>query len=193
MGKGFDPFNFFNFAEMQMKTALAIPGIAMSLLPRNYRTPLITTGVVIFVVTVWRFFGYPTSFVEAIFLHKLSSSISAGSSELRLAELMPGDWELVCESHGYDGPLYLKRYNKTYTPAAPSQEGVWGFVFIAKDGSYRTAVGSCASVGVYLNFDPRFCIKRHEANLFLSPNRREACATFSPAVANTTLKRTLRR
>ena len=151
----------------------------MPLTSRNDHIPLIAAGVVIFVVTVWRFFGYPTSLDEAIFLHKLSSSVSAGASSLRLAEMMPGDWELVCESHSYDGPLHLKHYNKTYPPAAPSQDGVWGFIFIAKDGSYRSAVGSCGSVGAHLNFDPRFCIKRHEAYLFLSPDRREPCATFS--------------
>jgi hypothetical protein len=159
---------------------------------RNYLIPLIATGAVIVGVAVWRFFGYPTSFDEAIFLYKLSSSVSAGSSELRLAEMMPGDWELVCESHSYDGPLHLKRYNRTYPPAAPSQDGVWGFIFIAKDGSYRSAVGSCGSVGVHLDFDPRVCIERHEANLSLSPGRLELCATFSPSMATTSLQGTLR-
>lgn len=155
---------------------------------RNYRIRVIATGAVIFFVAIWRYFGSPTSFDEAVFLFKLSSSVSAGPSGLRLAEMMPGDWELVCESHSCDGPLYLKRYDKTYTPAAPSQDGVWGLIFIAKDGSYRSVVGSCGSVGVHLDFDPRFCIERHEANLSLSSSRRELCATFSPAMASTALQ-----
>jgi hypothetical protein len=141
-------------------------------------------GAFVFAATAWRFFGYPTSVDEAIFLYKLSSRVSAGSSGLKLEELMPGDWELVCTSHSYDGPQYLKRYNKTYPPAAPSEDGVWGFIFIAKDGSYRSAVGSCGSAGVHLDFRSRFCLTRNEANLSLSPRGLEPCVTFSPQMAN---------
>lgn len=158
----------------------------------RFRIALIASGAAVVVFAVWRYVGSPTSYEEAVFLHRLSSEITAGASELRLEELMPGEWELVCASHSYDGPLHLKRYNKTYPPAAPPQDGVWGFVFIARDGSYRSAVGSCGSVGVHLNFDSRYCIERHEARLFLSPSRRESCATFSPKAANPAVHRTLR-
>ena len=156
---------------------------------KRFRIALIASGAIVVVFAVWRRVGSPTSYEEAVFLHRLSSNITAGASELSLEELMPGEWELVCASHSYDGPLHLKRYNKTYPPAAPAQDGVWGFVFIAKDGAYRSAVRSCGSVGVHLNFDSRYCIKRHEAHLFLSPSRREPCATFSPRAANTALQR----
>ena len=145
---------------------------------RHLRAALITTGLVLSVAATWSFLGYPTSFDEGLFLHKLSSSVSSKSKELKLAELMPGDWELVCESHSYDGPLYLKRYNKTFPPAAPSQDGVWGFIFIAKDGSYSSAVGSCGRIGVHLTFEPHLCIERSKAILSLTGNR-ESCATFS--------------
>jgi hypothetical protein len=111
----------------------------------------------------WFMLGCPYSLDEAIFLRKLSARISSGDVSISLPELMPGDWELVCESHGYDGPLYLKRYDKTFEPAAPMQDGVWGLIFIAKDGSYSSAVASRRSSSAYLRVDG--CTERAQAIL----------------------------
>lgn len=130
-------------------------------------------------MSAWGLLGMPSSLAEAIFLFRISAA--AGVRELDLAELMPGDWELVCESHGYDGPLRLDRYGRTYPPAAPPQDGVWGLVFIAADGSYESAVGSCRYPGVGIHLGPgRVCVERSGATL-----RRQAgtgeCASFGPA------------
>lgn len=136
-------------------------------------------AAVLSVTGAWGFLGYPTSIDEAIFFRRLSSAASARSSEVKLAELMPGDWELVCWSHSYDGPLHLSRYNRTYEPAAPADDGMWGLIFIAKDGSYRSAVGSCGGIGVYLNFEPKVCIERSQSVLYIGKSSKESCTTFS--------------
>jgi hypothetical protein len=88
---------------------------------------------------------------------------------------MPGDWELVCESHGYDGPLYLKRYNKIFEPVAPPQDGVWGLIFISNDGSYKSAVGSCRVPGVRLYTNG--CTERGQAVLLRGTSHGE-CPEF---------------
>lgn len=123
----------------------------------------------------WRWLGYPTSLDEASFLRKLSSQVTSGTQELRLSDLMPGDWELVCESHGYDGPLYLKRYNKIFEPVAPPQDGVWGLIFISNDGSYKSAVGSCRVPGVRLYTNG--CTERGQAVLLRGTSHGE-CPEF---------------
>lgn len=146
---------------------------------RALRTSVIAIAAVLSVTGAWGFFGYPTSFDEAMFLRRLSSAASARSSEVKLAELMPGDWELVCWSHSYDGPLYLSRYNRTYEPAAPADDGMWGLIFIAKDGSYHSAVGSCGRIGAYLNFEPKVCIERSLSVLSIVKSSSEPCTTFT--------------
>jgi hypothetical protein len=150
----------------------------MPLKTKKLRLLLIVAGVIVAGVVTWSFLGYPTSLDEAFFLHRLSSNISAGSQELRLSELMPGDWELVCESHSYDGPLYLKRYEKIYPPSAPPQDGVWGFVFISKDGSYRSTVGSCGSTGAHISLHPLGCIERQMAVLVRDGKDYRSCPVY---------------
>lgn len=133
-------------------------------------------GACLLGIGVWSIFGYATSFDEAIFLRRLSSKVSSGASEIRLPELMPGDWEVVCESHGYDGPLYLKSYNKTFDPVAPPQDGVWGLIFISNDGSFSSAVASCRTSKVKLNTNG--CTERENA-ILIREAKPEQCAVFS--------------
>jgi hypothetical protein len=137
---------------------------------------LVTLGVFFVFLFGWRWLGYPISLDEAFFLRKLSSQVTSGAQELRLPDLMPGDWELVCESHGYDGPLYLKRYNKTFEPVAPPQDGVWGLIFISNDGSYKSAVGSCRAPGVRLYTNG--CTERNQAVLLRGTNH-GGCPEFT--------------
>jgi hypothetical protein len=144
---------------------------------KRSRTSLITASVLLAAGVAWFFLGFPTSFYEALFLGKLSVSTKAGSGELKLSELMPGDWELVCESHGYDGPMYLKRYNKTFPPVAPPQDGVWGLIFIAKDGSYSSAVGSCGRIGAYVTLEPSGCVERSKATVIRAASKK-SCPSF---------------
>jgi hypothetical protein len=143
---------------------------------------LVFFGACLLAIWGWSLFGYATSFDEAVFLRRLSGEVSAGSLEIKLPELMPGDWEIVCESHGYDGPIYLKRYNKTFDPVAPPQDAVWGLIFIAKDGSFSSAVASCRTSTVMLNTNG--CTERENAILIREP-KQEKCPVFSIKVRPT--------
>jgi hypothetical protein len=137
---------------------------------------LVFFAACLFAIGGWSMFGYATSFDEAVFLRRLSAEVSSGALEIKLLELMPGDWEVVCESHGYDGPLYLKRYNKTFDPVAPPQDAVWGLIFISKNGSFSSAVASCRTSKVKLNTNG--CTERENAILIREP-KQEKCAVFS--------------
>ena len=145
------------------------------------RTFSIYKLVVIFVVldilaVIWYQFGAPTSIDEAYFLNKVSSLDASGANELKLSELMPGNWEMVCDSHGYDGPFYLEQYKKTFYPVAPPQDGVWGLIFISKDGSYSSAIGSCRVPRALLVANG--CIERSQAVLTRSTNH-HGCQEFT--------------
>jgi hypothetical protein len=130
--------------------------------PRNKSLKLLTiVGLPFALFLGWHLLGYPYSLDEARFLHKASGQISSGAKELDLAKLMPGDWELVCDSHAYDGPLHLKRYNKTFEPASRAQDDAWGLIFISPDGSYQSASGSCRVLDAELSTDG--CIERAKA------------------------------
>jgi len=126
-------------------------------------------GVVIF---LWDHFHLPTSVNETIFRHRLTEKASQNAPNIILSELMPGNWELICDSHGYDGPLYLKQYNKTYPPAAPPQDGVWGLIFVNKDGSYTSAIQPYGKGVVYLSLEPHGCLERTKAVLVRIPESR---------------------
>lgn len=92
----------------------------------------------------WTLLHLPTSLAEYQFRTRLAGIANSGQPRVTLASLFPSsEWELACESHGYDGDLYLKKYNRTYPSAAPPQDGVWGLIFIGPDGSYTPVVGSC--------------------------------------------------
>lgn len=128
----------------------------------------------IFIILIWDWI--PTSVDEYHFINDVSKQLAAGKKELRLPDLMPGDWEMVCESHGYDGPLYLKQYNKTYSPVAPPQDAVWGLIFISKDGSYKSAAGSCRSTRFLLRTNG--CVKREKAIVIKEKDYSSECSVF---------------
>ena len=97
------------------------------------------------------------------FVEALRSENVRSAHELKLSDLMPGDWELVCDSNGYAGEFHVKRYNRTYPAVGALHDGSWGLVFIARDGSYTSAAGNCASPGVYVGVEG--CIERAHAIL----------------------------
>jgi hypothetical protein len=136
---------------------------------------LILTGFTCFFVLIgiWLHFGAPTTLAEATFLSKVAARLG---QPIELAELMPTDWEMVCESHGYDGPLYIKKYDKTYSPAAPSQDGVWGLIFIRADGSYTQAVGSCRYPG--MQFDLNGCVTAKSIKLTMYNSPKYSCPVY---------------
>ena len=126
----------------------------------------------------WSLLGFPSSFAEVQFARALKSEKVRGAQDLKLPELMRGDWELVCGSNGYGGEFYVKRYNRTYPAVGALHDGSWGLVFIAKDGSYVSAAGNCASPGVYLSVEG--CVERSKATLAASKAVSETCPQFGP-------------
>lgn len=127
------------------------------------------------ILLLWHQLGYPYSFDEARFLYRLSLAKANNAQTLNLAELMPGDWEMVCESSGYDGPLYLERYGRTYEPVGRPQDSSWGLIFISADGSFTAASGSCRAPGL----EPLGgCLERKDALLVRSERGRADCPVF---------------
>lgn len=130
------------------------------------------------ILLVWHRLGHPYSFDEAHFLYRLSLAKANNAQTLNLAELMPGDWEMVCESSGYDGPLHLERYGRTYEPVGHPQDSSWGLIFISADGSFTAASGSCRAPGL----EPLGgCLERREALLVRSERGRADCPVFVSA------------
>lgn len=80
-----------------------------------------------------------------------------------MAKLIPGTWELVCDSSGYGGPVYLQQYNRTYEPVGEMQDGAWGLIFIQKDGTFVSETGSRRH-GFTFDFG---CIEKSKARLTL--------------------------
>jgi hypothetical protein len=113
----------------------------------------------------WSKFGYPYSYTEAVFLFKLHDAVTKGATEVNLNELTSSDWEIVCESHGYDEPLYLPQYQKKFPNAGQMHDGAWGLIFIKKDGSFTSVSSSCAK-GVYLEFLKNRCLAKKDSILF---------------------------
>jgi hypothetical protein len=129
------------------------------------RKPLF--GVIVVALALlftWSKLGYPQSLAEARFLSKLKSAASKDVQHISLTELMPGDWETVCESHGYYGPLYVEKYDKTFPATGAMQDGAWGLIFIKTDGTYEPISSSCGQ-GVNINFSNVICFSRGESVL----------------------------
>jgi hypothetical protein len=125
------------------------------------RGSIVTALVVVLALMVgmvgWSIF-MPASWAEYHFRSRLSG-MAASRQTISLDSLFPSPkWELACDSHGYAGPLYLKEYNRTFPPAAPSADGAWGIIFIEPDGSYTPIVGSCGRGGTYVQL--KGCVPR---------------------------------
>lgn len=136
---------------------------------------LVSAGVLI-AVGVWALSRLPAYRAEIRLIEALRSENVRSAHELKLSELMPGDWELVCGSNGYAGEFHVKRYNRTYPAVGALHDGSWGLVFIARDGSYTSAAGNCASHGVYLGVEG--CIERARAVLS-SKSPPQQCVRFA--------------
>jgi hypothetical protein len=147
-------------------------------MPPVRRKLLITLPVVagICVLAGWLALGAPRSLVEYRFHTGLEQELRAGAQQIALEQLMPSGWELACESHPYDGPLHLARYQRTYPPVADPHDGAWGLVFIARDGSPAYVKGNCTS-GARFNLGG--CVSRNAATLVRTPESAgSACVTF---------------
>jgi len=136
---------------------------------------LLAVAGVFAAVGVWALPRLPGYRAEMRFAEALRSESVRSAHELRLSELMPGDWELVCGSNGYAGEFHVKRYNRTYPAVGALHDGSWGLVFIARDGSYTSATGNCTSPGLYLGVEG--CIERAHAVLS-SKSPQQQCVRF---------------
>ena len=97
--------------------------------------------------------------------------------ELDISKLMVGQWEMVCNINGYDGPTHIKKYNKTYPPAGAAQDGAWGLTFINQDGSYESVAGSRGDgfsfdFGCMANGDAKLRRKADNEELWVPKNRK---------------------
>ena len=109
---------------------------------------LVFSGLVFFAAT-WHGLGRPNSVSEYRFLARLSEQ--KVGERLDLGALMPGDWEMACDAHGYAGDFYLEKYGRKYPAVGEPDDGAWGLVFIDADGSFTSASGTCKSTGVLLS------------------------------------------
>lgn len=123
--------------------------------------------VIFLLLLVWGKLGYPFSLSEGIFLSRIKSSSGTEIQQLNLSELMPGEWEMVCESNGYDEPLYVQKYKKTFPNVGAMQDGAWGLLFIRSDGTFSSVSSSCGA-GVLLKFSRDRCLLRGQALLVKS-------------------------
>lgn len=105
---------------------------------------------------------YPYSIPEMKFYFRLNDAILTNKQVIRFDELFESDWEVVCESHGYDAAVVFN--GVTYPHAGDMQDGAWGFLFIYADGSFDSASSSCGK-GAYLMFSGKNCLPKSEAIL----------------------------
>lgn len=145
-------------------------------IPRSWSFYLMA-AFIIFSVVYWLIFNLPRSFLEYKFHSDIARYLKDRPEEINLVDFMDSDWELVCESHGYDEELYLKKYNKKFPTAGEMQDGAWGLIFIYKDGGYNLVSSSCKG-GIYFTFLSNRCLSRENAKLFFKKYERD-CSYFS--------------
>jgi len=136
--------------------------------------------VVFLLLFTWSKLHYPYSYNEAVFLSNFLSSVSNNVEKLNFGELMPAEWEVVCESNGYDEPLYLEKYKKEFPSVGGMQDGAWGLIFIKTDGSFYSVSSTCRS-GAYIYFSRARCLPREKAVLIKEKEilKGKNCETFT--------------
>jgi hypothetical protein len=147
-------------------SVMNIEFIAMTQFKRKRFAGYVFGGIIIIfsLVFTWGKFGYPKSFNEAVLLSRLKAISLSNEQLIDLSKFMSNEWELVCESHGYDEPLFLSKYNKTFPTTGAMHDGAWGLIFINKDGTFDSAASSCSS-GIVLKFSDIRCLPRAQAIL----------------------------
>ena len=135
-------------------------------------------ALLVLIFFVWKISGYPFSYHEMIFLRNLKIVSYSEVKKIDLGKIMPSDWDVVCESHGYDEPLYLKRYQKAFPTAGGLQNGSWGLIFVQVDGSFELISSNCNS-GTEIEFKTDRCILRKDAVLTRKENiTNKICTVF---------------
>ncbi len=123
--------------------------------------------------TAWWLAGRPYSLAEARLLFALRAG--ADGPTLDLGRLMPGEWELACDAHGFGGDFRVERYGRTYPAVGQMQDGAWGIVFIRADGTFQTAASTCGASGVILDLGG--CVLRGKAILHRT-EKASSCPTL---------------
>lgn len=120
--------------------------------------------------------GWPNSLAEYRFLSKVSSLSKTPGTSMRLQVMMEGEWEIVCDAHGYGGDFYLAQYGQTYPSVGDMQDSAWGIIFIRADGTYAAVSSNCGKTGVVVRLPG--CMKRSMAILHASTTGYGKCAEF---------------
>jgi hypothetical protein len=108
------------------------------------------------------------------FVKEIQDQLRLGTGIIDLSKTMGDEWETVCHGHGYDEPITLKKYGRTYDPVGSPQDGAWGLIFIKKNGSFDSITGSCRQG---FNFDFG-CLDRRNAILAYS-TQDDACTSIN--------------
>ncbi|MES2185537.1 MAG: hypothetical protein V4505_13370 [Pseudomonadota bacterium] len=93
-----------------------------------------------------------------------------------LGDLMPGEWEMACDAHGYSGDFIVEKYGRTYPSASDLEDSAWGLVFISHDGTYTSVGGHCKPTGMRIYLPG--CVPRQQAVLHASAQKSGACTDF---------------
>lgn len=136
---------------------------------RGHKVPITLAAVLILFLTV-----YWSGSDERAFVKGMQDQLRLGTGIIDLSKTMGDEWETVCHSHGYDGPITLKKYGRTYDPVGSPENGAWGLIFIKKDGSFDSITGSCRQ-GFNFAFG---CLDRSNAKLAYS-TQDNACTRFA--------------
>lgn len=135
---------------------------------RKHKVSIFFAAVTVFAVVI-----YSSKSDERAFVMEMQDQLRLATGIIDLSKTMGDDWETVCHSHGYDEPITLKKYGRTYDPIGSPQDGAWGLIFIKKDGSFDSVTGSCRQG---FNFDFG-CLDRSNAKLTYS-RKDNACTSF---------------
>jgi hypothetical protein len=73
-------------------------------------------------VTVFFLVIYWSKYDERAFVKEMQDQLRLGTGIIDLSKTMGDKWETVCHSHGYDGPITLKKYGRTYNPVGSPQD-----------------------------------------------------------------------
>lgn len=128
---------------------------------------LVVAATLVAVALLWAVFDLPDSYAEWRLRGELQAKAATGAELVVLSELVKEEWETVCFSHAYDGPLYLQRYGRTYPASDASSDGAWGLLFIQRDGTptYYTGDGSNSIRISSAGAEHSICVERGPAVL----------------------------
>jgi hypothetical protein len=125
----------------------------------------------------WCGFWSPPPIEEARLRQGLSAAVADHLSSIDLSALVPGEWEMVCDAHCYDGEsFHVRKYDRRFPTVSACHDGSWGLVFIASDGSFTSATGDCRVAAAHI--DLHGCTPRVRATLDLWPGAGQSCPSY---------------